>query len=206
VDNLRAPLSSANKIAVMTTRLPCAGVAISLVVMALLAGCTTSEEFKYGKPPTSNPRPSKTATESPRPSPTSSPTDEQQILAQYQRFWTDVLPRAYAAPAVNRRAILKPVVVDPALTRLLRNMSAQDADSKRAYGFDRPLRQKVERVNELSLVRGCLDSSKSGLLNVKTGKKISRGPALNPVLVNLRHGNDGVWRVSFVKFSGGTKC
>jgi hypothetical protein len=192
-----------NRVSVMNSGLRVGAVLATVFALVVVAACTGDGE-RYGELPTPEPSASKKSSLSPSPSPSLS--DEQQIIAQYKRFWTEVLPKAYAARRSERQAILQPVVVDPALTKLLRNMAAQDADGKRAYGADIPLRQNVEVVKELSLVRGCLDSSKSGLMEAQSGKKLNRGPAQNPVLVNLMHSLDGSWRVSFVKFPGGSKC
>jgi hypothetical protein len=180
----------------------------ALASLVLSAGCFGGDDpDRYGKPPTGGNQTPPSASPSVSVSPTIGLSDDEAIKAQYRRFWTETLPKAYAATgAGNRRKILEPAAVDPALTRLLENMASQDADSKRAYGADIPLRESVERMNDLSLVRGCLDSSQSGLIDGASGRKISRGPARNPVLVNLRRGRDNIWRVSFVKFPGGNKC
>jgi hypothetical protein len=179
-----------------------------LVIVLAVAACLVAscdEEERYGEPPPlpSSRPPSPTHAS---PSGTAAKTDEQQILAQYHRFWTDALPRAYAATAPQRRAILAPVTTDPELGVLLRNMSIQDAGGERGYGTQLPLKQSLERSGALSLVRGCLNSRNAGVLRAATGKKLTRGPERNPVLVNLKKSADSSWRVSFVKYPGGSQC
>ena len=177
---------------------------VALLIGLTAAGCQKDDESRYGVPPTD--RPSAIGSSPTVAVPSPSPADAQQVLAQYKRFWTDALPRAFSVKAEQRRAILAPVVMDPELTTLLHNMTETDKAGEKGYGADIPLRQRLEIRAGISLVRGCLDSSRAGFADLLTGKEKTRGIAQNPVLVNLRRAGDGVWRVSDVSYPGGTKC
>lgn len=181
------------------------GVAVVAVLAVSGGGCNGDDKDRYGKPPSDGP-PTTASSGSASPSPSASLTDEQQILAQYRKFWTEALPKAFAAVPSARRSVLTSATMDPELSVLLQNMAIQDNAGERGYGSSIPLRQTVETNASVSLVRGCLDSRDAGVLSVKTGKKLTRGPAQNPVLVNLKRGSDRVWRVSFVSYPGGSKC
>ena len=178
----------------------------------MTTGCGSSENEQYGKlPETSRSTPTPPATSAsptvdPRPRPTPSRTIDQQIIAQYKRFWLETLPAAFSAPAQERRAILAPVVMDPELELVLHNMAANDLLHRGGYGVDTPLRQALQRTSTIALVRGCLDSSRGGIKDLRTGKKLKRGPAQNRVLVNLKPGTDNVWRISAIHYPGGSGC
>lgn len=120
-------------------------------------------------------------------------------MAQFRKFWTDALPKASAAPAAQRRAILEPVATDPALSQLVDTMRGQEQDGYRGYGVDIVLSAAIEgREKSLVLVRACLDSSNTGLVEVKTQRKVSPGRSKNPVRVNLKPDQIGTWRVSYI--------
>ncbi|MFG1920778.1 hypothetical protein [Cryptosporangium sp. NPDC048952] len=127
-------------------------------------------------------------------------------MAQYRRFWVEVLPAAAAAPASRRRTILAVVTAEPELTHLVRSLAALDANGQRNYGADVPVAQTV-RVNGTSaLVTGCLDSSRSGVANAATGDPVTRGVPRNPVRADLIHAPDGIWRISAVTYPPATTC
>jgi hypothetical protein len=134
-------------------------------------------------------------------------TVEEQILGQYRRFWTEALPAAQAASDDRGRSqILAPVAMEPALTLLIRGMAKLDREGQRAYGHDVPLRESVERQGSTALVTGCLDSSRTGVADRATGERLTVGVPTNPVLVTLKRGADGLWRVFGTKFPGGHRC
>jgi len=146
---------------------------------------------------------------SPSPSPSSvTPTGtvEEQILAQYRKFWTEALPAASAAPAAQRRAILSPVAGEPALSRLLGVMSKLDAEGKRAYGRMISLQPTVQRGGAVALVRSCFDSSGSGELDIKTGRKLTVGPKRELILTTLKRSPDGSWRVTSIGQPKDSSC
>lgn len=181
------------------------GVVALVAVVALLAGCTGQEQ--YGTVPTGSWSPGASESVSPTPSASPSLSEDEHIMAQLRKFWTDALPKAYAAPAAQRRAILEPVTMEPQLSQLLRNMSAQDKEGYRVYGVDKIITASVEEKQDgIVLIDTCLDSTQTGLVEIKTGKKSDQGPAENPIKVNLKRAPDGVWRVSFIELQKGTRC
>jgi hypothetical protein len=134
-------------------------------------------------------------------------TAEEQILAQYRRFWTDSLPSAQAASDANTRSrLLAPTVMEPALSLLVEGMAGLDRKGKRAYGYDIPLREVIERKGDTALVTGCLDSSHTGVKEDRTGRKLTVGVPTNPVFVTLKRASDRIWRVYGTQFPGGRRC
>lgn len=172
-------------------------------VLMLLAGCPKNgDEDQYGEPPTSSSRSAQPRSSTPSPV----QAEEERILLQYQKFWAETLPRAFAAAAKDRLALLASVTMDPELKLLLGNMAENDKNGETGYGADAPLSQTIERKGGVALVRGCLDSSRAGIKEISSGRKLTRGPARNKVLANLRKGADGIWRVYAVTYPGGSKC
>jgi hypothetical protein len=143
---------------------------------------------------------------SPVPSASPTGTAEEQILAQYKRFWTQALPDAFAAPAADRRAVLAPVAMDPALSQLVTGIANLERRGQTNYGFDQPISQTLRRVKKQALVRGCLDSSHSGLAEIESGKRLQRGDPRNRVLVRLDLDVDNVWRVYAVGYRPEATC
>jgi hypothetical protein len=142
----------------------------------------------------------------PAASPTPSGPPAEQVLAQYRRLWAETIPAATKAGAADRRSILAVTMTDPALSATLARLAKLDTSAQIPYGSDIPLRQSVTVTGKGAVVRGCLDSSKSGLADRKTGQKLTRGIATNPVLVTFKQGPDGVWRVAATSFPGTRGC
>jgi hypothetical protein len=179
------------------------GRALAVGCGLLAAGCTASEQ--YGALPTGTAGTG--VADARRPSASASPagTVEARIVSQYTRFWTQALPAAFAAPPARRASILSPVTTNPQLELLLHNMAALDASGEAGYGVNRLLGQTVERTADLSLVRGCLDSSAAGITG-SSGRPRTRGPDRNAVRVNLKREPGGVWKVSAVTYPAGESC
>jgi hypothetical protein len=170
------------------------------VVVLGASGCTSD-----GKGPVDPPVPSSAAVSvTPRPSP--SGTVEEQILAQYRRFWTEALPAAEAAPPSRRTEILAAVVMEPALSYFVRGIAELDRVGERAYGHAVPVRETVKRRGSTALVTGCLDGSQAGRREAASGRILSRGVEREAVLVTLRAGSDEVWRVFQTGFPETSKC
>jgi hypothetical protein len=140
------------------------------------------------------------------PSASKSASAEDQILGQYRKLWTETLPAATAADADARQAILAATLTEPALTRALAGLARLDQNGQTQYGHDVPLRQTVRRAGRNAVVTGCLDSSKAGAVDRKTGRKVNRGSATNPVTVTFVQDPDGVWRASTTTFANTKTC
>jgi hypothetical protein len=131
---------------------------------------------------------------------------EEQILAQYTAFWTDVLPRAAAAAPAHRREILAAAMTEPALSSTLAWILKLDRAGQEVYGHAVPVAQLVEQRDGTALAKGCLDSSKVGKADAKTGKILSHGLTREAVLVTMKFDPDGVWRVYGTYFPKDPRC
>lgn len=112
-------------------------------------------------------------------------TVEEQILAQYKQFFTSVWPRAQAAPAGARAAILAEVVTEPQLSGNLKTLQSRDIKGQAGYGVARLIKQTVYRKGEQAVVDGCTDLSTVGVQDQKSGKKLTVGPPRNPCPIEL---------------------
>jgi hypothetical protein len=165
------------------------------------SGCTGDS----GKGPVDPPLPPSTPA-SPVPSVSPTGTAEDQILAQYRRFWTETLPAAQSAPPEARRSILAAAAMEPALRSLLDGIRDLDRTGEKAYGHLVPVGETLKRRRDIALVTGCLDSSEAGTTDAKSGRVVSRGPGREAVLVTLKAGEDSVWRVYQTGFPKDQRC
>jgi hypothetical protein len=141
-----------------------------------------------------------------KPKPPAAAAADQQILAQYRKLWTQTIPAATAAKAGARRSILAVTMADPALSDAVKGYEQLDRKGQRYYGREIPLRQSVSVSGKTGVVRGCLDSSRSGAADASTGRKLNRGVSTNPVTVTFQQATNGVWRASGFKWDNTKKC
>jgi hypothetical protein len=134
------------------------------------------------------------------------PPADQQVLAQYRLLWQRALPAAAQAPSGQRRDILAAVMTGGALGRAVGAYATLDKRHQKAYGADLPLHENVVVRGTTAVVTGCLDSSKGGVADKKTGRKLTKGLNRNPTTVTFTRGSDGVWRVLDSSFPGTKGC
>jgi hypothetical protein len=133
-------------------------------------------------------------------------TAQEQILARYRAFWTEVLPAAAAAEPADRRDVLADAMAEPALSATLAWIVTLDRAGQKVYGHAVPVAQLVERKGDTALAKGCLDSSRVGKADAETGKVLSRGLGREAVLVTMKRDADGVWRVYGTYFPKDPRC
>jgi hypothetical protein len=139
------------------------------------------------------------------PTASASGSAEGQILALYRRYWT-ALPAAAAVPRAERRAILEPLMVEPALSGALALLLSIERAGHRLFGSAVPVSQVLQRRDGAAALRGCIDSSEMGQIDVDTGKYVSRGRPREAVLMAFQLGDDGTWRVSAMYFPKDPRC
>jgi hypothetical protein len=131
---------------------------------------------------------------------------EEQILAQYRRFWTETYPSVFASSAQRRLAILRPVVAEPLLAELLRIAGTLDRRYQGSTGSPRPLRQVVSRKGGEAVVFGCLDMSHVVVIDRRSGAELDRGQRDDVTYTYYSRGTDGVWRAYALSEPAGAKC
>ena len=175
--------------------------------MLVVTGCSgAATRPGVSAPPLASAAPVLTA-----PSPQSSQVSsvdkvEEQVLSVYRKFWVEALPAAYAAKRAERRAILEPVMVDPALSDWLVSMVRLDRAGQKRVGQAVLLTQDVTRRGNVAVVKGCLDTYNVGKMEVKTHRFVSRGVRRDAVRVWLLRSDDGAWRVSVTMLPKDPRC
>jgi hypothetical protein len=133
-------------------------------------------------------------------------TVEEQILAQYRRFWTESLPAAHDASPQDRKAILATTVMEPALSFIVDGIAEMDRAGEKGYGYPIPVRETIKRHGSTALTTGCLDSSHAGTADARSGRILTKGPDSEAVLVTLKRSADGIWRVYETGFPEDSRC
>ncbi len=169
-------------------------------VTAVLSGCSSNGIATSAGPSgdSSSPPPSSTASIAATPGATS---ERAALLQQYDAFWRALTPASTSLPA-DRTRLLSRVAIDPELQSLLSGIARERARGRAFYGVDVP-RPKIEQLStaqSLAVVDDCQDSSGSGVIDLATHQKLTKGTRRNHVVVTLNRGADGVWRVAFVSY------
>ena len=141
-----------------------------------------------------------------QPQATSSVTTESErtaVEAAYRKFW-EVSWDVDKQPAVLWRPLLATVYVDPELTRLYAGTKAQNTAGIQLYGKVVPRPSVLRLAGGRAEVRDCQDASKAGQADARSGTPKTVGVARAPVTASLVRGPDGVWRVSDVRYTGGS--
>jgi hypothetical protein len=173
--------------------------AVGALVLLALTAC--------GGSPSSAPSPVPSATAEPQPAQVSSgDTAEEQIVARYREFWTEVLPAAAAAEPAARRESLADTLMEPALSTTLAWLVKLDRAGQEVYGHAVPVAELVEHKGDTALVKGCLDSSRVGKADAETGKVLSRGLDREAVLVTMKRDGGAEWRVYGTYFPRDPRC
>lgn len=160
------------------------------MVLAPAAACSSNGDVNTEEPFSAG----TTAT----PAPTVA-SDEAAVLAAYREFFARQTEISMASKE-QRRALLEPFTVDPALERVLRGMFAAEELGEVGYGEPvvNPTVQSVD--GDTATVTDCQDTSKTGRMKRGTGKVTTRGLKRDNVSTTMLRGEDGVWRVSGVDY------
>jgi len=168
----------------------------ALAASVALVGCDDESGLALERP---EPTPS---TAGSAPSPLTAASTPERVLAQYEGFWSVVVPVA-DAPKERRRAMLEPYATDPALGRILRGVLAQEAYGRSTYGKYVLHPKAPEIAGAVATVQDCQDTSQAGQKDRKTGERLTKGVKNNPVVVTMKRSKDGVWRVATVEYVDG---
>jgi hypothetical protein len=133
-----------------------------------------------------------------------SPTDgPAEVLSHYSRFFS-ALPDVSRMDEPERNDHLRRYLTGPAYVTVVKSMSAQAEFGKALYG-QAVLQPRVTSIHsDSAVVRDCQDTSKSGVEDVDTGEKETRGVPRTLVITNLKRTGDS-WRISKIDYRG-PKC
>jgi hypothetical protein len=126
-----------------------------------------------------------------------------QVLSHYAAFF-NALPELSRMDEAERNVRLRQYLTGAAYTAVVKSMTAQAKFGKALYGRA-VLQPRVASLGpNTALVRDCQDTSKSGVEDVKTGQKETRGIPRSLVVTNVQR-TDGAWRISRIDYRG-PKC
>lgn len=170
--------------------------AVSLTAVSGCDGATGGDDVAASTVP------GRTPEQSDQSSPSS--TDQRAAVeAAYRRFWS-VSWDVDKQPPARWRSLLASVSVDPELTRLYAGTRAQQAAGIRLYGRVVPRPSAGRLVGSRADLSDCQDASKAGQADARSGARKTVGVARTPVTASLVRGSDGVWRVSDIRYTGGS--
>jgi hypothetical protein len=131
--------------------------------------------------------------------------DRAAVEAAYREYWRLAAVFDSRYPESRWRAVLAVVAADPLLSRAVSSARVQHDNGVRVYGQVVP-RPTVAPVNGRgqATVRDCADGSHAGQADAATGRRRTVGAARLRVLATVVRGGDGRWRVSDLRFPGGS--
>lgn len=192
----------------MNARNATLAIVLTAAVTASLSGC---------RPDDAQAQPIGTCTEC-TPAPTASPTstmldaaakekqDRQDAEAVWRKF--DGLIRTLESlPADQVNAAVAAVAVEPTHSRMLKENADFRAEGKASYGQTISYISWPQPINgqDTAVLKDCQDGSQAGVLDTKTGNKLTVGTVNTPIRGTLTRTPAG-WRVAAAELLGGTTC
>ncbi len=183
-----------------------AGPALAAVTMALAtAGCSAGSSAAVPSPSAAGPTRLSVPASSQSSSSDPSAAATTAVLRQYDAFWGALPPASAATTDTSRLDALFATTTTPELSQLVETFGKQRTAGKVLYGRD-VLHPVVTSVaNDLARVTDCQDSSQSGVMDLKSGRRLTVGVSRNPVDATLLM-RGGVWKVSVVHYRPGDTC
>lgn len=137
----------------------------------------------------------------------SSPTsaDPAVVEAVYASFWPTLTTFDRRYPETQWKTVLSRVSVDPQLSQAIAVAKEQRRNGITLYGQPQPRTPKITVSSKAkAILTDCVDFSRSGQADARTGQRKTVGVARTPVTLTFAKGANG-WRVSNVTFPAG-KC
>ena len=200
----------------MNTRHGLITIAATAAIAAALAGCTPSADANRfataTATATATTAPSATSA-TPAPTTTTSPdaaaqeTKDRQDAEQAWRKFNVLVNTVESLPADQVEAAIDAVAVDPTATRL-RNENAQfRAEHKAGYGQDISYITWPKAIAgaDTAVLSDCQDGSQAGVLDVRTGNKLTVGTPNTATRGTLQRTSTG-WKVATVEILEGATC
>jgi hypothetical protein len=131
--------------------------------------------------------------------------DPAAVEAVYASFWPTLTTFDRRYPEAQWKTVLSRVSVDPQLSQAIAVAKEQRRNGITLYGQPRPRTPRIKIGAKVkATLTDCVDFSRSGQSDAKTGQRKTVGVAHTLVSLTLRKSVNG-WRVSNVTFPAG-KC
>jgi hypothetical protein len=169
-----------------------------LILIAILAGCRGQAEPLS---PTHSTTPSSAVHATTTPSIADA---RDQVLNRYRTFFA-ALPEASRLPEDSRNRLLNQYLAGPAYSTVVATLSSHAAFGKALYGIP-VLKPKIASITaDAAVIRDCQDTSESGVENVKSGLKETKGVPRTLVVTDLERGDSSSWRITKIDYLG-SRC
>ena len=197
----------------MNTRHAALTIATAAAIAAALTGCNRAAD---ADPITSATKAStSTSSSSVTPAPSTSTTrdaaakeakDRQDAEAVWRQF-NALIGTVESLPADQGEAAINAVAVEPSLTRLRDENTQFRAEHKAGYGQVVPAITWPQPIDgkDTAVFNDCQDWSQAGVLDTKTGNKLTVGSANTPIRATVQRTTQG-WRVAKAELLQGATC
>lgn len=127
------------------------------------------------------------------------------VETAYRAFWPTLTTFDRRYPEAQWKTVLSRVSVDPQLSQAIAVAKEQRRNGITLYGQPQPRTPKIAINSKArAILTDCVDFSRSGQADARTGQRKTVGVARTPVTLTFAKGANG-WRVSNVTFPAG-KC
>jgi len=133
--------------------------------------------------------------------------DRVAIEAVWTKYWNDVLTLG-RIPAPQRQAVMEVVAVPALAATVVAATATEAAAGRQDFGTvtHRPFWATPVGGKPTAVMSDCLNASKSGTLEVKTGKTLSTGGPRNNLRISFVASVSGGWQVSKVEVIANVQC
>jgi len=128
------------------------------------------------------------------------PSAQDGVLEHYEAFF-EALPRASRLPEGERNQLLRRYLSGRAYGAVVETLSSQEEFGKALYG--QPiLKPKVASIGaQRALIRDCQNTSESGVQDVKSGRKETKGVPRTLVVTDLKRVENS-WKITRIDYRG----
>ena len=198
----------------MNTRTGTLTIATAAVLAAALTGCNRTADvgpITSATKTTTSSATSASSTSTPSTSTTLDPaakeTQDRQDAELIWRKFNGLVNTLEALPADQVDAAIDAVAVEPTVTRLREENTRFRAEHKAGYGRDVSYitwPQPIDGKNT-AVLSDCQDGSQAGVLDTKTGNRLTVGTPNTPLRGTLQRTSEG-WKVAAAEILKGTTC
>ena len=133
--------------------------------------------------------------------------DRKAIETAWAQYWV-TSSQAISQPPAEQKKLLSAVAVNPALQLVLDSTAKFNKNGWTDYGSvsHRPYWSTPVNGKSTAVMGDCMDDSKAGSMDIKTGKKLTVGVARDNTRVTLVKGTDSGWRVKKIEYLVSVPC
>lgn len=134
-------------------------------------------------------------------------TDRKAIEALWSKYWT-VAASLFPLSVTQQRTVMGAVAVNPALEQVLASTAKFNENGWVDYGtfVHHPYWTTPVGGQTTAVMGDCMDDSKAGTMEAKTGKKLTVGVLKDNTRITVVKGTDGSWKVQKIEYLVNQPC